>query len=143
MVVAMMFSLSKIFAYWFKLNKKLRFLLVGGGNTVLSFLIFIIGISCFQWNYQVVLIITYLLSVNFSILSMRSLVFEGKGNWAKEYAKAAFVYLSLLLLNYAFLFLFIDLFAWNEIVAQFLYTLLATISTFVLHNKFSFSSAKK
>ncbi len=143
MVVAMMFSLSKIFAYWFKLNKKLRFLLVGGGNTVLSFLIFTIGISWFQWNYQVVLIITYLLSVNFSILSMRSLVFEGKGNLAKEYAKAAFVYLSLLLLNYAFLFLFIDLFAWNEIVAQFLYTLLATISTFVLHNKFSFSSAKK
>lgn len=139
----MMFSLSKIFAYWFKLNKKLRFLLVGGGNTVLSFLIFTIGISWFQWNYQVVLIITYLLSVNFSILSMRSLVFEGKGNLAKEYAKAAFVYLSLLLLNYAFLFLFIDLFAWNEIVAQFLYTLLATISTFVLHNKFSFSSAKK
>lgn len=138
-----MFSLSKIFAYWFKLNKKLRFLLVGGGNTVLSFLIFTIGISWFQWNYQVVLIITYLLSVNFSILSMRSLVFEGKGNLAKEYAKAAFVYLSLLLLNYAFLFLFIDLFAWNEIVAQFLYTLLATISTFVLHNKFSFSSAKK
>ena len=139
----MMFSLSKIFAYWFKLNKKLRFLLVGGGNTVLSFLIFTIGISCFQWNYQVVLIITYLLSVNFSILSMRSLVFEGKGNLAKEYAKAAFVYLSLLLLNYAFLFLFIDLFAWNEIVAQFLYTLLAPISTFVLHNIFSFSSAKK
>ena len=139
----MMFSLSKIFAYWFKLNKKLRFLLVGGGNTVFSFLVFTIGISWFQWNYQVVLIITYLLSVNFSILSMRSLVFEGKGNLAKEYAKAAFVYLSLLLLNYAFLFLFIDLFAWNEIVAQFLYTLLATISTFVLHNKFSFSSAKK
>lgn len=139
----MMFSLSKIFAYWFKLNKKLRFLLVGGGNTVLSFLIFTIGISWFQWNYQVVLIITYLLSVNFSILSMRSLVFEGKGNLAKEYAKAAFVYFSLLLFNYAFLFLFIDLFAWNEIVAQFLYTLLATISTFVLHNKFSFSSAKK
>ncbi len=138
-----MFSLSKIFAYWFKLNKKLRFLLVGGGNTVFSFLIFTIGISWLQWNYQVVLIITYLLSVNFSILSMRSLVFEGKGNLAKEYAKAAFVYLSLLLLNYAFLFLFIDLFAWNEIVAQFLYTLLATISTFVLHNKFSFSSAKK
>lgn len=143
MVVAMMFSLSKIFAYWFKLNKKLRFLLVGGGNTVFSFLVFTIGISWLQWNYQVVLIITYLLSVNFSILSMRSLVFEGKGNLAKEYAKAAFVYLSLLLLNYAFLFLFIDLFAWNEIVAQFLYTLLATISTFVLHNKFSFSSAKK
>lgn len=139
----MMFSLSKIFAYWFKLNKKLRFLLVGGGNTVFSFLVFTIGISWLQWNYQVVLIITYLLSVNFSILSMRSLVFEGKGNLAKEYAKAAFVYLSLLLLNYAFLFLFIDLFAWNEIVAQFLYTLLATISTFVLHNKFSFSSAKK
>ena len=138
-----MFSLSKIFAYWFKLNKKLRFLLVGGGNTVFSFLVFTIGISWFQWNYQVVLIITYLLSVNFSILSMRSLVFEGKGNLAKEYAKAAFVYLSLLLLNYAFLFLFIDLFAWNEIVAQFLYTLLAPISTFVLHNKFSFSSAKK
>ena len=139
----MMFSLSKIFAYWFKLNKKLRFLLVGGGNTVFSFLFFTIGISWLQWNYQVVLIITYLLSVNFSILSMRSLVFEGKGNLAKEYAKAAFVYLSLLLLNYDFLFLFIDLFAWNEIVAQFLYTLLATISTFVLHNKFSFSSAKK
>ena len=139
----MMFSLSKIFAYWFKLNKKLRFMLVGGGNTVFSFLVFTIGISWLQWNYQVVLIITYLLSVNFSILSMRSLVFEGKGNLAKEYAKAAFVYLSLLLLNYAFLFLFIDLFAWNEIVAQFLYTLLATISTFVLHNKFSFSSAKK
>ena len=143
MVVAMMFSLSKIFAYWFKLNKKLRFMLVGGGNTVFSFLVFTIGISWLQWNYQVVLIITYLLSVNFSILSMRSLVFEGKGNLAKEYAKAAFVYLSLLLLNYAFLFLFIDLFAWNEIVAQFLYTLLATISTFVLHNQFSFSSAKK
>ena len=138
-----MFSLSKIFAYWFKLNKKLRFLLVGGGNTVFSFFFFFIGISWLQWNYHVVLIITYLLSVNFSILSMRSLVFEGKGNLAKEYAKAAFVYLSLLLLNYAFLFLFIDLFAWNEIVAQFLYTLLATISTFVLHNKFSFSSAKK
>ena len=139
----MMFSLSKIFAYWFKLNKKLRFLLVGGGNTVFSFLFFFFGFSWLQWNYQVVLIITYLLSVNFSILSMRSLVFEGKGNLAKEYAKAAFVYLSLLLLNYDFLFLFIDLFAWNEIVAQFLYTLLATISTFVLHNKFSFSSAKK
>lgn len=123
---------------WFKINQKIRFLLVGGFNTLFSLLLFSTGIKFSGFSYGVVLTATYFISINLSIISMRWLVFCGKGNLLKEYTKAWGVYLSMLLLNYLSLWLMIEKFELNAIIAQLIYTIVSTVLIFYIHRNVTF-----
>lgn len=127
---------------WFKINQKIRFLLLGGFNTLLSFLLYSAGIKFSGFNYGIVLTATYIISVNWSIFSMRYLVFRGQGNIWREFVKAWAVYLSMLLLNYASLWLMIEKLSWGEIRAQLVYTVVSTILIFYLHRNLTFRTHK-
>ena len=56
--------------YWFKLPQQLRFVLLGGFNTLLSYLIFVFLIKIAAFSYQFSLIAQYLITVNISIFSI-------------------------------------------------------------------------
>lgn len=127
---------------WFKINQKIRFLLLGGLNTLLSFLLYSAGIRFSGFSYGIVLTVTYIISVNWSIASMRYFVFRGQGNIWREYVKAWGVYLSMLLLNYASLWLMIEKLGWGEISAQLVYTVVSTILVFYLHRNLTFRTHK-
>lgn len=123
---------------WFKLPQQIRFLLVGGCNTVLAYLLFIIFVTIMQIPYRLSLIIQYVLTVNISIFSMRYYVFRSRKHLRTEYFRAWRVYLLLLGLNYAFLFLLIDIADINTLISQGIYIVVSTIITFLLHKNYSF-----
>lgn len=136
---------------WFELPQKLRFLLVGGFNTVFAYSI----LALIYWLFasinansergfsQVIvanaaLFVQYVISINVSFLTMRYYVFHSRENWKREFIKAWSVYLFLYLINspiLSFLMLFVGL---QPLVAQAVYLVFSTIVTFLLHKYYSF-----
>jgi len=124
--------------YWFKLPQQLRFILTGGFNTLLSYLIFICLVEIISLPYQLSLIIQYFTTVNISILTMRYYVFRSHDVLKKDYFKAWNVYFIMLCFNYLFLWITIDIFHFNILLSQAVYTVLSTILTYLLHRFYSF-----
>ena len=122
---------------WFGLPQKIRFLLVGGFNTMLAYLLFILFVEGIKIPYKISLIIQYILTVNISIFSMRHYVFRSAKNLKDEYFRAWGVYLFMLGFNYAVLFLLIDVGGLNVILSQGIYIIVSTVITFLLHQNFS------
>ena len=129
------FAIEKI---WFKLPQKLRYLLVGGFNTVFGYLLFVFMVSFWGWTYKAALIIGYIISTNVAIFTMRYYVFRSAENLKQEYIKAWSVYLSTMLLNYAAMFVMVDILNINELGAQAFYTLFSVAFTYIMHKYFSF-----
>ncbi len=130
---------SKIEKWWFaKFPEQIRFVLVGGFNTMAAYVLFV----ClnFVFSYHVTLIITYFLAVNLSIFTMRYYVFRSKGNLLGQYSKAGLTYLSMLALNYVFLYITIDGWGQESWLAQAEYTILSTIVLYLMHKKVNFTN---
>ena len=123
---------------WFSFPQQLRFLLVGGFNTVWAYILFILFIAVLRIPYQIGLIIQYILTVNISIFTMRYYVFRSHGSLKKEYLKAWNTYLSMLIFNYVFLYFLIEIFNINVLFSQAVYVIISTIITFCLHKYYSF-----
>lgn len=123
--------------WWFKnIPDQIRFILVGGFNTLTSYLIFI-GL-CVFCNYGIALIITYILGINLSIFTMRYYVFAGTGKLLHQYSKALITYILMLIGNYAFLYLSVDIYDQAPWLAQAEYTFISTIALYLVHKKINF-----
>lgn len=122
---------------WFLLPQKLRYLLVGGGNTIFAYVLFAI-LYFLTKNYSLSLVIQYIFSVNVSIFDMRYYVFQKKGSLKKDYMRAIIVYLSMLYFNWVSLWVLCDILGVYPLCAQIAYIFLATILTFTLLKYFSF-----
>lgn len=122
---------------WFSLiPEKIRFLLVGGFNTLASYFLFL-GLSQIM-SYYWALIITYCLAINLSILTMRYYVFQSHINFMQQYAKAWGTYLAVIVFNYIFLAIFVDLLNQPLWLAQGEYTIISTIGSYIMHKKVNF-----
>ncbi len=128
----------KIENFWFTWSQKLRFLLVGGFNTVFSYGLFVLMVAGVEIDYRAAIAIGYVISTNVSIFTMRYYVFRSKGSLKKEYAKAWGVYLSTMLLNYLVMYLLVDVFAMDELLAQGIYTICITVFIYLMHKYVSF-----
>lgn len=124
---------------WFKLPQKLRYLLVGGFNTAAVYILFAAAVCWGKLSYQTAIILVYVIGVNVSIFTMRYYVFRSSGNLKREYVRAWSVYFVTMLINYAAMFVMVDVCAVNELAAQAVYTVCITILTYILHKYFSFS----
>lgn len=130
---------AKLERFWFeKLPQKLRFLLVGGMNTFLAYLIFSALYFLLDRRYGLAVTLQYVLSINISILTMRYYVFRSHGPFLKEYAKAAGVYAYMLLFNFLWLWVFVETLKVHALLSQALYLTVSTVITFFLHKYFSF-----
>ncbi len=151
MIVA---TYRKLESNWFKLNQKIRFLLVGGFNTALSFLIYYGFLYVTSGKEQLSLFLMNLININISIATMRYYVFQSHGNFYKEYAKAFSSYIVLYFVNIALLAFFVrvirirqtlsaDSFLQevpnlNKAIAQLCCICIITVITFFVHKYFSF-----
>lgn len=75
---------------------------------------------------------------NVAIFTMRYYVFRSAENLKQEYIKAWGVYLSTMLLNYAAMFVMVDILNINQLGAQAFYTLFSVVFTYIMHKYFSF-----
>ena len=132
---------------WFKIPQKLRFLLVGGFNTLIAYLI-LLCINALLHACQIplsdekiasiALFIQYVITINISFLTMRYYVFQSHGNWKKEYIKALSVYALMFCINMPIMTAFMTFFGWPVRLAQAVYLVLEIILTFLLHKYYSF-----
>lgn len=128
---------------WFIVPEKIRFLLVGGFNTLTAYLLFVFFIEIVNLHYVYALSCMFIINVNISILTMRYYVFRSHSNLLKEYFKGWNVYIFLLGLNYAGLYLLIDVLKIREIIAQAIYLVFSTIVTYLIHKYITFSKNKQ
>ena len=124
---------------WFKLSDKIRFLLVGGFNAGVSYLIYstvclIIG----EHFYQTALALAWAISSVVSFTTQKFLVFRGKGNWKKEYIKCCTTWVFSYLINAGLLEIFVKYIHINVFAAQIIATLIAAVFTYILFKKFAF-----
>jgi putative flippase GtrA len=136
---------------WFRFPEKLRYLLVGGFNTVLAYAL----LNALDWLFGCVnkkyelglvpeavanaaLLLQYVITINISVVTMRYYVFRSTGNWKKEFAKAWSVYIFLYLINAPIMTLLMVIFGLKTWAAQGIYLTFSTIITFFLHKYFSF-----
>lgn len=126
----------KLETWWFGWPKQLRFLAVGGFNTLFSYILFVA--LALVINYNAALLLTYLICINLSIFTMRYYVFRAKGNLAAQYCKAAGTYGGMILSNYAALWLTIGGWQWPAWLAQAVFTLFSTLILYQLHNRVNF-----
>lgn len=137
--------------FWFKFPQKLRYLLVGGFNTVFAYSILAILI----WTYEKInisnnlnlneeiianlaLFTQYVLCVNLSFITMKYYVFQSKGKWKAEFVKAWSVYIFLYLINAPIMTFLMVTMNLHALVAQAIYLIFSTIITYILHKYYSF-----
>lgn len=123
---------------WFKWPQKLRFLLVGGFNTVFAYSLFALLFAIVHLPYMWALIVQNIITINFSIFTMRYYVFQSKGNFWHEYCKAWGVYLWMFFFNSIALTFLVEVCHIYELWAQAIYLLISTVMTYLLHKYFSF-----
>ena len=129
---------------WFNLDDKIRFLLVGGFNFLVSYLIYssfciVLGTG----QYQLALALAWLLSSVVSFSTQKILVFKGGGNWFKEYIKCCGTWFVSYIINAVSLEVFVKFLHMNVFIAQILATIICAIFTYCLFKKFAFKVKNK
>ena len=134
----MIMLIHKILQIWFKIPDKIRFILVGGFNTVVSYFLFWLFYRICALYYNEAVTIQWLISVNISIFTMRYFVFRHTKNLWKEYIKGFKTYLILLLVNISWLTITDIIFHQNPLISQLIYIIISSAITYLLHKYYSF-----
>lgn len=124
---------------WFKLPEKLRFLLVGGFNTVVSYLMFagflmLLG----DKHYQISLLLAWAISSIISFTTQKIFVWQTTGNWIKEYIKCCLSWSVGYAINALTLEIFVKMLQLNVYVGQGIAIVLTTVVTYILFKYFAF-----
>ena len=88
--------------------------------------------------YQIALALAWAISSIVSYTTQKFLVFEGKGNWVKEYLKCCTTWFFSYLINAGLLEFIVKILHLNVFVAQIVATIVSAIFTYVFFKKFAF-----
>ena len=124
---------------WFNLDDKIRFLIIGCFNAAVAY--FIYSLICYLAGdsiYQIALALSWATTSVISFITQRTLVFEGKGVWYKEYAKCCTTWFFSYLINAGLLELTVKYLHFNVYLAQFISNFTAAVFTYIFFKKFAF-----
>ena len=138
----MRFSLYNVYmikTFWFKLSDKIRFLLVGGFNAgvsylIYSFFVYLLGSEA----YQAALAIAWVVSSAVSFTTQKLLVFNVKGNIFQQYCKCCTTWVFSYIINACILEFFVKKLVINVYAAQLAATFVAAVFTYVMFKMFAF-----
>jgi len=121
--------------------KKIRYLLVGGINTVIGYSI---GVGIYkllsnQVNIVLIGFISNILTITISFLTYKIFVFKTKGRWIIEYLKAYVVYGSMAIFGTILLWFFVDLIGFNIWITQALIIMITVAFSYIGHVKYTFN----
>ena len=136
---------------WFALPEKLRFLLVGGANTLLAYIVLnlldallrLVLIDSAIYAANIALILQNIITINISFITMRYYVFQSHGMFWHEWLKCVSVYAFMYGFNAVFMTLLMSLLVWPLWLAQLVYIIVSTLLIFCLHKFFSFRPQHK
>ncbi|MCR4881858.1 MAG: GtrA family protein [bacterium] len=124
---------------WYKLPDFIRFLIIGGVNAAISYVIFVIAILIFgKGQYQLCVALQWILSSVPSYLNQKFFVFCTKGNYVKEYLKCCSTWIVSYFLNVIFIEVFVRYLIKEVFLAQLLAIFTVSLVTYVLFKVFAF-----
>ena len=126
-----------------KYEEQIRYLMVGGWNTLFGYLVFVglYFISKEFIHYVIILILSYIINITNAYLCYKFFVFKTKGNYLKEYFRFYLVYGTAFLINLALLPLFVELFKIHPLIIQAIITGFTVIISYFGHKYFSFKKS--
>ena len=137
----------KIWNFWFKLPDKIRFLLVGGFNATVQYLLY--ACLLFFWGnekYQTALVLSWIISSISSFATQKIFVFCTKGkpfDWIKEYVKCLGVWMTSYIINAVILEILVHYVLINPYIAQIIAITCTTVTSYILFKYFAFNNQKK
>lgn len=125
--------------YWFGIDDKIRFLIIGAVNAAISYAIFAAALYLIGQNhYQICVALQWGISSIFSYLNQKFFVFCTKGNYVKEYLKCCTTWLVSYLINVLILEALMKFVLKNAYIGQFISIFLVSVITYVLFKYFAF-----
>lgn len=122
----------------------IKFLLIGGSNTFISFMLFVFFIKVLgEEHYQLSLLASWCFSSIISFALQKTVVFKTKGNWLKEYVRCLITWAIGYCINAVALAVAVHWLVLHVILGQLLALSLAAISTFFLFKYFAFNIMNK
>ena len=128
---------NKIFQFWMQFPQKIRFLLVGGYNTVFSYALYALFIYLYI-PAQLALFLSFLLSSLNSYITQKFYVFNTKGNYVKEYLKCLVTWFGSYIINAILLEGLMHFGRLNAYIAEFIALVLITVYSYIALKYFAF-----
>ncbi len=131
----------KLFHFWMRFPQKLRFLLVGGYNTLFSYVLFAVFVN-FSGNEtaQISLLAAYVISSVNNYLTQKFYVFNTRGHYWREYIKCCTVWMASYGVNAILLYLFMHFLGLNPYAGQFIAVIGVIVFNYVFLKHFAFNS---
>lgn len=132
--------------WWFKLSDKIRFVLVGGFNATVQYVLYVLLL--WWWGnsfYQAALVTSWIVSTFSSFTTQKIFVFCTKGNWQewiKEYVKCLGIWVVAYIINAFVLWLLVDFAKINPYGAQIIAVACTTVTSYILMKYFAFNHKK-
>ncbi len=128
-----------LFRFWMTFPEKLRFLLVGGYNTVFSYALYTLFLYLSNGSLpQIALAGSFFISSLNSYLTQKFFVFNTRGNYKQEYIRCLETWVISYFCNAGLLWLFIDCLKLNPYIAQIPALILVAVINYVLLKYFAF-----
>ena len=135
---------KSFFDNWFMIDERIRFVMVGFGNTLIRYAIFVIlGVITSISHYQIILLASWLLSSVTAFFFFFFLVFETSGNHWKEYGRSLIVWTLSYFINALFLEILIKNLMLNPYLAQAIAILFIMVINYLLFKHFAFKIERK
>jgi len=125
---------------------KIRFLFVGGLNTLFGLALYPLlyfFLQNYKIHYLIIFIYTQVISISFSYITNKFLVFRTQKNYFAEFLKFSAFYMIFFIINLIFLPTVVELFHINPVIGQTIFSFLIIISSYFWHSQITFSSNKK
>jgi putative flippase GtrA len=126
-------------------NEQVRYLVVGGWNTLFGYACFALGYALFGHvvHYLVIATLVHGIAVTQSFLTQRTLVFRSRARWLPEYLRFHVSHLGLLGAGLVAMPVLVELVGLSPLVAQAAWILLSVVGSYVVHKSFSFRHARR
>ncbi|MBT3538542.1 GtrA family protein [Candidatus Parcubacteria bacterium] len=122
------------------LNRQfIMFVVIGSINTALGYGVYIACLYFLSMHYALALVVEYIFGIINSYIWNRRFTFRSKKQHSETFGKFVMVYVVMFLLNYIFLYIFIDILHWHVAASQIVALMLIVPITFVAHKSWSFS----
>lgn len=123
-------------------SERLRFLFVGGYNTLFGYITFAAAYWFLHEEIHYVGLATaaHLIAVTNSFLTQRHLVFRSKGSWRHEFLRFQLCYLAMLPLGVGLLAFFYEIVGLHMMLAQGASLFVGIVASYVVSRYFTFSS---
>lgn len=126
------------------MKKKLRYLIVGGWNTLFGYVVGVLLYKKYNLEYPVVVIAvaSNIVAITMSFFTYKTLVFKTKGRLVKEYFRSYFVYGGSALISIFMLWAYVEKLGIQIEIAQALAIITTVVMSFFGHEKLTFKSSQ-